>query len=151
MGARKGRSALVEMGQGDPARLRRSVMLELVDVDLGTPAARLAEVAALVGQLSRGVAARVQAARNALEPLRGARLRALTLDVRELGWDSLRLEALLRVMGEQMRGKAPALIAQGLGGEAWLDRARAAGFSHAAAVAPPLTALTASPRDGGRA
>jgi hypothetical protein len=151
MGARKGRSALVEMGQGDAARLRRSVMLELVDVDLGTPAARLAEVAALMGQLSRGVAARVQPARKALEPLRGARLRALTLDVRELGWDSLRQEALLRIMAEQMRGKAPALIAQGLGGEGWLARAKTAGFSHAAIVAPALTALTASPRESGPA
>lgn len=151
MGARKGRSALVEMGQGDAARLRRSVMLELVDVDLGTPAARLAEVAALMGQLSRGVAARVQPARKALEPLRGARLHALTLDVRELGWDSLRQDALLRVMAEQMRGKAPAQIAQGLGDEGWLARAKAAGFSHAAVVAPALTALTTSPRDAGPA
>lgn len=145
MGARKGRSALVDMAQGDAVRLRRSVMLELVDVDLGTPPARLAEVAALVGQLSRGVAARVQPARRALEPVRGVKLQALTLDIRELGWDNLRQEALLRVMAEQMRHKAPALIAQGLGGEAWLARAKTAGFSHAAIVAPALTELTGVP------
>lgn len=141
MGARKGRSALLEMSGGDPGRIRRSVLLELVDVDRGTPTARLAEVVALVGQLTRGVAARVHLARNALEPVGGVKLHALTLDIRDLGWDALRIEALLRVMGEQMHGQAPALVAQGLGSDPWLAKALAAGFTHAATVSPALTAL----------
>lgn len=145
MGARKGRAALVEMGRGDAALLRRGVLLELVDVDRGTPPARLAEVAALVGQLSRGVAARVHPGRRALEPVAGVRVRALTLDVRELRWDSQRQEALLRVMAEQMRGRAPALIAQGLRGNDWLGRAAAAGFSHAATAAAEQVAVSRPP------
>jgi hypothetical protein len=139
MGARKGRSALVEMAGSDPGRLRRGVLVELIDVDRGTPVARLAEVAALVGQICRGVAARVHPARDALAPVRGVRLHGVTLDLRELGWDSLRLEALLRVMGGQMSGKAPAVMAQGLRGDGWLARAAAAGFSHATVVTPTLT------------
>jgi hypothetical protein len=71
--------------------------------------------------------------------VRGVRLHGVTLDLRELGWDSLRLEALLRVMGGQMSGKAPAVMAQGLRDDGWLARAAAAGFSHATVVTPTLT------------
>jgi hypothetical protein len=142
MGGRKGRNSLIGVEGIRPEQIRQGVMVELVDIDLGTPTARLAEVAGLLSQLCRGVLARLRPARDALAPVRGAKLHGLTFDARELDLDDERLARVLAAMAQQARGKAPALIAQGLADPAWLARAHAAGFTHAAHQTAPLTEAT---------
>jgi hypothetical protein len=47
MGARKGRAALIGVEGTTPEQLRQGVLLELIDVDLGTPTARLSDCSAI--------------------------------------------------------------------------------------------------------
>jgi hypothetical protein len=139
MGGRKGRSALIGIEGVAAERVKHGVMIELIDIDRGTPTGRLVEVTGLVGQLCRGVMARVQPARDALAPLRGARMQGLTLDVADLQLDDAKLSVLLRTMALQMRNKAPAVIAQGLPHQRYLKLADEVGFSHAGVRAAPVT------------
>ncbi len=141
MGLRKGRSALAELDGVTPERLRQGAMVEFVDIDHGTPSGRLVEVAGLVGRLTRGVLARLHPGRNALHPVQGARFNGLTLDFADFALPDARLEEVMRLMIRQMRGKAPALIAQGLRDYRQFDMADAAGFTHASVRARPLSDL----------
>src|SRR5215217_2353328 len=93
MGASKGRQALMSGGEASPGRMKASVMVELVDVDRGTPAGRLTEVAGLLKTICRGVFARIQPGPGALPALKGARLMGITLDAGDLVGDESRLAA----------------------------------------------------------
>lgn len=139
MGGRKGRQLLLTVEGVAPERVRQGVMLEFVDIDRGTPTGRMVEVVSLVGRVTRGVLARLQPGRDALDPVQGTRFNGLTLDFADVALPADRLEPLMRVMAHQMRGKAPALIAQGLSGFGHMDLADAAGFTHASMRAAPLT------------
>lgn len=139
MGSRKGRHLLTTIEGVSPERLRQGVMLEFVDIDRGTPTGRMVEVVSLVGRLTRGVLARLQPGRDALSPVQGARFNGLTLDFADVALPISRVEDLMRVMAHQMRGKAPALIAQGVAGFAHMDLADKAGFTHASMRAAPIT------------
>jgi hypothetical protein len=114
-------------------------MLEFIDIDRGTPAGRLVEVVSLVGRLSRGVLARLQPGREPLDPVQGARFTGLTVDFAEFNLPDTKLEALMRPLAHLMRGKAPALIAQGLADARHFAMADAAGFTHAGVRAEPIT------------
>jgi hypothetical protein len=139
MGARKGRTALMAVEGATPEQLRHGVMMELVDVDLGTPTARLAEVVGLVSQLCRGVIARVWPSRDPMAPIRGTRLHGITFDVRGLPLDDATLRMLLNNTAMHAHRKTPVLIAQGLSTPDAMAIAQTAGFTHAAVVAPPQT------------
>jgi hypothetical protein len=139
MASRKGRHALSVIEGLTPERVRQGVMLELVDIDRGTPTGRLIEVVGLVGQLTRGVLGRVQPARDALEPVRGVRLQGITMDFSEIMLGNEHMEQLMRMMALQLRGKAPALIAEGLTRAGHLPMADAAGFTHAGLRGRPMT------------
>lgn len=141
MGGRKGRSLLAAAHGLTPERIRQGAMIEFVDLDRGTPSGRLVEVTGLVGGVVRGVLARLHASREALQPVQGARFNGLTLDVSDIQLPEARLDEVLRLMARQMRGKAPALIAQGMGDFSHFDLADAAGFTHACVRARPLSAL----------
>ncbi|MBW8816205.1 MAG: hypothetical protein JF588_22540 [Caulobacterales bacterium] len=145
MGQRKGRSALTVLEGVTPERIRQGAMLEFVDIDRGTPSGRLVEVVGLVGRVARGVLARLHAARDALHPVQGARFNGLTLDFSDFALPDTRLEDVMRLMARQMRGKAPALIAQGLRSFDHFEMADAAGFTHASVRARPLSALGIGP------
>ena len=142
LGARKGRAGLVAAVGQMAEDVKQGLLLEIMDVDRGTPTGRLLEVVGLAAPLCRGILARVQPARDAIEPVRGARLSGLTLDVRDYGLSNRQLSALLKMMADQMRGRSPALILQGLSDGGQLGLARDAGFTHAGltAVALPLAA-----------
>jgi hypothetical protein len=140
MGGRKGRSALIGLEGAGPEQIRHGVMIELVDVDLGTPTSRLAEVASLVSQLCRGVVGRILPVRDPYAPIRGARFNGISFDAREIRIDDARLMTLLRQIALLGRGKAPALIVQGLPAAGWLRHMHEAGFTHASTAAAPLTA-----------
>ncbi|WP_293907961.1 hypothetical protein [Phenylobacterium sp.] len=139
LGGRKGRASLIAIEGVTPERIRQGAMIEFVDIDRGTPSGRLVEVVSLVGRVTRGVLARLQPVGNALDPVQGTRFNGLTLDFADLGLPHARLEAFMRAMAHQMRGKAPALIAQGLGERMHLDMADDAGFTHAGIRAVPNT------------
>jgi hypothetical protein len=139
MGSRKGRSALMAVEGATPEQLRHGVMMELMDVDLGTPTARLAEVVGLVSQLCRGVMARIWPSRDPMAPIRGTRFQGITFDLRGLPLDEATLRMLFDHMAKHARRKAPVLIAQGLSGHEAMAHAEAAGFTHAALNAPPQT------------
>lgn len=141
MGARKGRSTLTSIPGVSPERLRQGAMIEFVDIDRGTPSGRLVEVVSLVGRVCRGVLARLQMGREALGPVQDARFNGLTLDFAEYPLPDVRLVDLMRAMALQMRGKAPALIAQGLRDYRHFGLADAAGFTHASVRAQPLSDL----------
>lgn len=139
MGARKGRDLLLSIDGVSPERVRQGALIEFVDIDRGTPGGRVVEVASLVNGLSRGVLARLQPVAQALAPVAAARFNGLTVDFADLGLPDSRLAPFMRVMAHQMRGKAPALIAQGLGERLHYDMADDAGFTHAGLRAPPRT------------
>jgi hypothetical protein len=133
---------LVTIDGVTPERVRQGLMLEFVDIDRGTPTGRMVEVVSLVSGVTRGVLARLQPTRDALGPVQGARFNGLTLDFADVSLPVSRVEAFMRLMTHQMRGKAPALIAQGLPGFSHIDMADAAGFTHASVRAAPLTQLS---------
>ncbi len=139
LGGRKGRASLIAIEGVTPDRIRQGAMIEFVDIDRGTPSGRLVEVVSLVGRLTRGVLARLQPVGNALDPVQGARFNGLTLDFADLGLPDARLEPFMRAMAHQMRGKAPALIAQGLGERLHFEMADDAGFTHAGIRGVPNT------------
>lgn len=141
MGGRRGRQELLTIEGVTPERVRQGMMLEFIDIDRGTPAGRMVEVVSLVGSLTRGVLARLQATRDALDPVQGARFNGLTLDFADVTLPRAKLETFMRLMAHQMRGKAPALIAQGLSEFSHMDMADDAGFTHAGVRGSPLTNL----------
>lgn len=142
MGARKGRHLLVTIEGVTPERVRQGLMLEFVDIDRGTPTGRMVEVVSLVGRVTRGVLARLQPSRDALDPVQGARFNGLTIDFADVALPVSRIEDFMRLMAHQMRGKAPALIAQGLAGYSHMDMADASGFTHASVRAAPITNMS---------
>ncbi|HEX7943362.1 MAG TPA: hypothetical protein VF495_01780 [Phenylobacterium sp.] len=139
LGGRKGRNSLIAIEGVTPERIRQGAMIEFVDIDRGTPSGRLVEVVSLVGRVTRGVLARLQPVGNALDPVQGARFNGLTLDFADLGLPDARLAPFMRAMAHQMRGKAPALIAQGLGERLHFEMADDAGFTHAGIRGVPNT------------
>lgn len=138
MGVRRGRDMLVGLEGAPPEHLKNGAMIELVDIDNGTPAGRLAEVVTLLSQLSRGVTARLWPDRNAVDPIRGARVRGAALDVGDIPLEPDALRGLCRSMAAQMQGHAPAIIAQGLPAQSWLTEVQDVGFTHAT-VRPKVT------------
>ena len=139
MGGRKGRQLLIGLPCAAPEQVRQGAMIEFIDIDRGTPPGRLVEVVSLVSGVTRGVLARLQPAADALGVVSGARFNGLVVDFADLGLTDAKLAPFMRVMAHQMRGKAPALIAQGLAERMHLDMAEEAGFTHAGIRAAPKT------------
>lgn len=139
MGGRKGRQLLIGLPCAAPEQVRQGAMIEFIDIDRGTPPGRLVEVLSLVSGVTRGVLARLQPTTDALGPVSGARFNGLVVDFADLGLTDAKLAPFMRVMTHQMRGKAPALIAQGLAERMHLDMAEEAGFTHAGIRAAPKT------------
>jgi hypothetical protein len=139
LSGRKGRNSLIAIDGVTPERIRQGAMIEFIDIDRGTPSGRLVEVVSLVDRVTRGVLARLQPVANALDPVRGARFNGLTMDFADLGLPDGRLGPFMRAMAHQMRGKAPALIAQGLGERLHFEMADDAGFTHASIRGVPNT------------
>lgn len=131
MGSRKGRNHLATLEGTTLDRIKQGMLIELVDIDRGTPTGRLVEVIGLLSRMGRGVLARLQPSRDALAPVKGARLTGLTVDLSEYKVQTPQADALLKTMAVQMRGKAAVLIAEGLGHTDQVKMAEAAGFTHA--------------------
>jgi hypothetical protein len=132
MAGRRGRAGLVQATHGSAAALKARVIVELTEVDRGTPPGRLNEVASLLGAACKSVFARMQPGRDAAAPFRETRLQGLALDAGDVvGSDSDIASALLEA-GEQAQGLAPLLVAQGLASDGFVAVAEVAGFTHVA-------------------
>ncbi len=127
---RRGRAALTNATGGGSDALKKRVIVELNDIDRGTPTGRLTEVIGLLNAVCRGVFARLQPGRNAAAPVRDAKLQGLTLDGADLpNLDSDAVGVLLD-FASQIRGLAPLLVAQGLPDDGYFSVAEVAGFTH---------------------
>lgn len=139
MGARKGRGSLIGIAGLKPEQVKNSVMMELVDIDRGTPPGRIIEVAGLIHTLCRGVFARVLPVKDAVEILRGGRLMGITLDAGEIPGTDSRLASAILQFGQQAKGLAPAIAVRGLPSESFFAIAEVAGLTHAAVRGDLLT------------
>ena len=146
LSTRKGRQTLIGAEGLPPHRVKASVMVELIDVDRGTPEARLLEVTGLVGQLCKGVLARLHPGRDAVSPVRGARLQGLTVAAADLGGTDSQVASHMLNIAAQARGRSPALMIHGLPSEGYLDVAEVAGFTHASLKAAPPESMMAPRR-----
>ena len=140
MAASKGRQALIACAADAPARLKTGLIIELVDVDRGTPQGRLIEVCGLLRSVCRGVFARAQPGRDSMAPLRDARLAGITLDATDLPAEDGRLAALILDFGRQAKGLAPSIAVRGLSSQVMFAIAETAGLTHAALRCAPATA-----------
>lgn len=130
LAGRKGRRELSDrIGE----RLKTRVMLELMDVDRGTPLSRLSEVGGLATMLSRGVLVRLTAGRDPTAAVRGYRPHGVTLDACDLGATDTDLASRMLAFGEQAKGAAPTLMVFGLPSEDFFAVASVGGITHASA------------------
>lgn len=127
---RRGRGALAGAARGDLDALKKRVIVELIDVDRGTPTGRLTEVIGLINATCRGVFVRLQPGRDAASPVREARVQGLTLDGSDLPEQDADAASALLEFADQARGLASLLVAQGLGDEGYFAVAEVAGFTH---------------------
>ncbi len=140
MGARKGRNLLINIPDATPERTKASVIVELIDIDRGTPQGRILEVAGLLQMLCRGVFARIPPVKDAVEMVRGGRLTGITLDAGEIPGTDSRLASAILAFGQQAKGLAPAIAVRGLPSEGFFAVAEVAGLTHAALRGALLTA-----------
>ncbi|HEY9234994.1 MULTISPECIES: hypothetical protein [Phenylobacterium] len=128
--SRRGRGNLNLATNGDPKTLKSQIIIELTEVDRGTPSGRLGEVCNLLGSACKGVFVRLQPGRDAITPIREVRAQGLSLDAGDIpGTDSYVASTLLEI-GELAQGRAPLLVAQGLTSDGFFAVAEVAGFTH---------------------
>lgn len=130
LSGRKGRRELTEL-LGE--RLKSRVMLELLDVDRGTPLSRLSEIGAIANLISRGMLVRLTPGRDMVAAVRGYRPHGVTVEAGELGGTDTELAAGMLAYGEQVTGAAPTLMVFGLPSEDFFAVASVAGITHASA------------------
>lgn len=126
---RRGRTALSGAMRASDG-LKKRLIVELIDLDRGTPTGRLTEVIGLLNATCRGVFARLQPGRDASGPVRDARLHGLTLDGADLPDADGDAAGMLLEFADQVRGQSPMLVAQGLADEGYFAVAEVAGFTH---------------------
>ena len=131
LAGRRGRAALTLAAGGSSSALKARVIVELMEVDRGTPSARLAEVTGLLRTTCKGAFVRLQPGRNAAVSVRGARLQGLSLDAGDITGTDSEVAGVLLGVGEQVQGCAPMLVAQGLSSDGFFAVAEVAGFTHA--------------------
>ncbi len=132
----RSRRALVERAHELGEGLKWGAICELVDLETGLPANRLAEVASLVRPSFRGVWAQVRASRSLIGTAREAGISGITVRADELGDDK---KSMLRGMTRLMAivGPIPACCAiTGLPANDLLMAAGDLGASHATLRAP---------------
>jgi hypothetical protein len=128
--SRRGRANLGLATDGAAKALKNRIIIELTEVDRGTPSARLNEVCNLLAGACKGVFVRLAPGRDAITPVREVRAQGLSLDAGDIpGADSYVASTLLEI-GELAQGRAPLLIAQGLSSDGFFAVAEVAGFSH---------------------
>jgi hypothetical protein len=115
------------------ASLKSRVMLELMDVDRGTPLSRLSEVGGVAAALGRGVLVRLAPGRDAAAAVKGYRPHGVTVEAVGLGEGDSELAAGMLAFAEQTRGAAPTVMVFGLPSEDFFAIAGVGGVTHASA------------------
>lgn len=130
LSARKSRRDVTEaLGSA----LKSRVMLELMDVDRGTPLSRLSEVGGVAAALGRGVLVRLTPGRDAAAAVKGYRPHGVTVEAAGLGEGDSELAAGILAFAEQTRGAAPTVMVFGLPSEDFFSIAGVGGVTHASA------------------
>jgi len=134
LSGRRSRRDLVErLGEGVKGRL----MIELMDIDRGTPLSRLAEVGAVASGLARGVLVRLAPGRDAAGPIRGYRPHGVTVEASALGETDTEMASALLAFAEQVKGAAPTVMGFGLPHDGFFAVAEVGGLTHASTLPAP--------------
>jgi hypothetical protein len=125
------RQRLLELTGGVREAMRRTVLLEIVDLDPGVPPSRLIEIVGLVRSLCLGVIGRVRPTKAALAAVKGCGLRGVAVNAEHLGPHQPEFDARLKAFVTLARDISPNLLVHGLPNPKLIDVATAAGFTHA--------------------
>jgi hypothetical protein len=110
--------------------LRRYLLLELVDLPVGFPQGRMAELVAMLAPHVRGVIARAPSLETDVARWRGSGLMGVSLNGADLDPAGRDIPARLGRFAGTVRDIGPACMAHGLDASCLLVAAWAAGFSH---------------------
>jgi hypothetical protein len=147
---RRASTAIFEQARAVEHVLKRAVVCELVDIEEGIPAGRLAEMTALVRPYFRAVWVQVEPNRALIGACKEARATGLTVRAGALGDDNRSIALGLRRFMKIAEGAAPALTVTSLPAQELLMEAMAIGFSHATLrVCTPPPAEPAEPATAG--
>ena len=144
MMASKGRAMLIAAAGTAPELARTSLLVELADVDRGTPPGRLVEISGLLASMTRGVLARAQPGHDPLAPLRGARLTGVTLRAADLSEEPARMASQMLEFGRRAKGAFPLLAVLGLESEDYFAFAEVGGLTHASVRTAPANGARAA-------
>lgn len=127
-----------------PAELvRQRFLIEIVNIDPGTPNGRLIELAGLLRAHTTGVLARVPPAKQALDALRDIRLAGVALDLSEVAADEAALLAMMSAFHNRAVAVAPSLQVLGLPSRGLFGAAMKIGITHASVRRQPSVNLAA--------
>lgn len=118
-----------------PEPMRRYLLLELVDLPVGFPQGRMAELVAMLAPHVRGVIARAPSLDADVTRWRGSGLSGVSLDGAGLDPGGREIPARLSRFAKDVRHIGPACMAYGFDANCLLMAAWAAGFSHLAGPA----------------
>ncbi|HTK35328.1 MAG TPA: hypothetical protein VL358_08605 [Caulobacteraceae bacterium] len=133
---RRASTAIFEHARAVEHVLKRAVVCELVDIEEGIPAGRLAEMTALVRPFFRAVWVQVEPNRALIGACKEARATGLTVRAGAFGEDNRSIALGLRRFMKMAEGAAPALTVTSLPARELLMEAMAMGFSHATLRVP---------------
>ena len=125
------RQRLLSLTQPVREAMRRTVLLEITDLDPGVPPSRLIEVVGLVHSLFVGIIGRIKPTKAALAAVKGCGLRGVAINAEQLNPHQPEFDARLKAFAALSRDVSPNLLVHGLPNLKLIDVATAAGFTHA--------------------
>jgi hypothetical protein len=114
--------------------MRRTVLLEIADLDPGVPPSRLIETVGLVRSLCVGVIGRVKPTKAALAAVKGCGLRGVAVNADYLAPHQPEFDARLKAFAAMAKDISPNLVIHGLPDAKLVAVAMAAGFTHASVI-----------------
>jgi hypothetical protein len=126
-----------------PELMRQRFLIEITNIEPGTPSGRLIETAALLRAYTTGVLARILPGKAAPAGLPEARLAAVALDLTDAGDDEDILVGLMRAFHMRSVNMASSLQVLGLPSRSLFEDALALGFTHASVRRAPAASLAA--------
>jgi len=127
------RQRLLDLTHDVRESMRRTVLLEIADLDPGVPPSRLIEVVGLVRSLCVGIIGRVKPTKAALAAIKGCGLRGVAVSADHLAPHQPEFDARLKAFVALAKDISPNLLIHGLPSRKLVDAASAAGFTHASA------------------
>ena len=132
-----GRRSLRDIAERLGSQVKGRLMIELLDIDRGTPLSRLTEVAGVASGLARGVLVRLAPGRDAALPVKGYRPHGVTVEASALGETDTEVAATLLAFAEQVKGAAPTVMVFGLAHDGFFAVGEVAGITHASTIPAP--------------